>query len=292
MNINRYRKVFIIGAPNSGSTSLWHLIRQHPEISMAEIKEPRFFTDENYSQKWEWYESLFNSISRKTKVIGEASVSYSETHIWPCVPKRIKTIFPSAKIIYIVRNPITRLESCWKQALSTGHWQQKYYSEKLMSLDFNKAVLEYPHFLGTCKYWEHLSAYRKYFTDEDILVLTFEDFVEDQLDILKRCYGFLEVDESYINNVEVTKKNAGNKKRMTRPSIGKIKSFLNDEITNFIPEKIKSFVRDTIGTKNVPQKVDWDSEVKQKVLEILKQDVIQILRYCGKQENYWKMTDL
>ena len=33
----------IIGAGRTGTTSLYHYLRQHPEIFMPDIKEPRFF---------------------------------------------------------------------------------------------------------------------------------------------------------------------------------------------------------------------------------------------------------
>ena len=34
---------FIVGAPKSGTTSLFHYLEQHPEIFIPSIKEPRYF---------------------------------------------------------------------------------------------------------------------------------------------------------------------------------------------------------------------------------------------------------
>jgi len=33
----------IAGAPKSGTTALYHYLRQHPEVYMCPIKEPSFF---------------------------------------------------------------------------------------------------------------------------------------------------------------------------------------------------------------------------------------------------------
>lgn len=283
-------KFFIIGAPNSGTTSLWYLIKQHPEVCMSEIKEPRFFTDDNFSKKWDWYKSLFqNCALNNTKAFGEASVNYSETHIWPETPKRIKKAFPEAKIIYLVRDPITRLESCWRQALSSGHWYKKYYTDNLMPLDFKKAVIEYEHFLGTCKYWSHLQEYRKYFDDEKILVIFFEDFIINQKNTVQECFRFLDVDKTYSEKLDYSRKNSGAEKKMLRPFI--VNFFNHLPLSNnrkkyfldFISKKTNSFLL----RKLVPQEVNWDTATKEKVVSVLRSEIKSLLSYCGKPLTYY-----
>lgn len=37
--------LFVVGAPKAGTTSLWHYLRQHPDVFMSALKEPHFFTD-------------------------------------------------------------------------------------------------------------------------------------------------------------------------------------------------------------------------------------------------------
>lgn len=37
---------FIVGAPKAGTTSLYHYLRQHPQIYMSPIKEPNYFASE------------------------------------------------------------------------------------------------------------------------------------------------------------------------------------------------------------------------------------------------------
>src|SRR6185503_6297315 len=34
---------FVAGAPKAGTTSLYHYLRQHPQVFMSRIKEPTFF---------------------------------------------------------------------------------------------------------------------------------------------------------------------------------------------------------------------------------------------------------
>jgi hypothetical protein len=37
----------IIGAAKSGTTSLYHYLRQHPDVFMSPMKEPSYYTDTN-----------------------------------------------------------------------------------------------------------------------------------------------------------------------------------------------------------------------------------------------------
>src|SRR5215469_1499812 len=81
----------VIGAPRAGTTALWHMLRQHPQIYMSELKEPRFFAYEGgWSEhgddgrlvgaaetvtKLPDYEALFDRVHDE-HAIGEASPVY------------------------------------------------------------------------------------------------------------------------------------------------------------------------------------------------------------------------
>jgi len=281
---------FIIGAPNSGTTSLWYLLRQHPSIYLPDIKEPRFFSSKDFKNNLETYEDLFKE-AKQEHAVGEASVNYSETHIWPKVPRRIANYNSQAKIIYMVRHPLERIESCWKQALSSGHWKKRFYTDKKMPLDFNQAVREYPHMLGTTKYWKHLSAYRDYFSDKQIKLLFFSDFIENPSVQLETCCEFLGVDGTFIFENADTPRNATANKKMERPLIVKIKQLkIIEMVKKVLPDAWKSYLDKNFLSKPVPCEVDWNGETKKWVLIQLKGDIQKILKYGNKPTNYWKFN--
>jgi len=58
---------------------------------------------------------------------------YSETKLMPEIPKRIYDYNPNAKIIYIVKNPIERLKSVWRQTLFNEHNYNNMYKNIVMS---------------------------------------------------------------------------------------------------------------------------------------------------------------
>lgn len=257
---------------------------------MSELKEPRFFSREDYEEKWNWYEALFKNVTTE-KAIGEASVNYSETHIWPEVPKRIKKHIPEAKLIYIVRNPLRRMESCWKQALSTGHWHKHFYVDNVMPLNFERAVREYPHFVGTSKYWYHLKAFKEYFSDDKILLIFFEDFTSNPGVELKKCFRFLEVDTDVNIKGKNISRNAAKGKTMDRPLLTKIKQMkVVKSVKQFIPEKLRAMVAGALLRKSVPATIKWNFTTKKWVLNQLSKDIDSILNYAGKPSDFWNLN--
>ena len=106
--------LFIIGAAKCGTTSLHCYLDLHPEISMSRIKEPRFFAcpegprEERAITDRNRYLALFEA---GKKIRGEASPAYSQHPAVSGVPGRIAMESPDAKFIYLVRDPIERIES-------------------------------------------------------------------------------------------------------------------------------------------------------------------------------------
>jgi hypothetical protein len=116
----------IPGASRSGTTSLHNYLNQHPNIFLPDGKELHFFErDENYRRGLEYYESLYSEWDGE-KAAGEISPPYwyhgiiyedSEYHWQPDddAPQRIHDAYPDAKIVFTLRNPVTRLHSqYWK----------------------------------------------------------------------------------------------------------------------------------------------------------------------------------
>lgn len=82
----------VVGAAKSGTTSIYHYLKQHPEIYVPENKEPRFFVSSKFEEfhrnncfynyfcksitfTLENYKILFDGVTKETS-IGEASVQY------------------------------------------------------------------------------------------------------------------------------------------------------------------------------------------------------------------------
>lgn len=84
----------VIGSMKSGTSTLCHLLGQHPDIFMSNPKEPEYFCNpELYARGREWYETLFEDATGKSAV-GEGSTSYIKAHLFPGYRKELPGIFP------------------------------------------------------------------------------------------------------------------------------------------------------------------------------------------------------
>jgi hypothetical protein len=94
------------------------MLREHPDVAFARIKEPHFFSNPNqFALGWPWYRSLFDH-RQLGQILGEASTSYSRIRSYPKVVRRIQRYLPDVKIIYMVRNPLDRIRSAYIERLS------------------------------------------------------------------------------------------------------------------------------------------------------------------------------
>ena len=117
----------VIGAMRAGTTSLYQLLRSHPSVFMAPVKETNFFafsegkTDlpldsraeatllGNSITSLDKYLALFEG-SGSAEAIGEVSPSYLFS---PGAAARINDYLPEVKIVALLRDPVERAYSAY-----------------------------------------------------------------------------------------------------------------------------------------------------------------------------------
>ena len=98
-------KSHFIGTKKCGTDALKHMLRVHPNLSVAD-GEAGFFTSQ-YTKGLPWYLSLMHP-SGPDQVSIEGTPGYLFD---PQAPLRVKWMNPKMKLILIVRDPVKRLES-------------------------------------------------------------------------------------------------------------------------------------------------------------------------------------
>jgi hypothetical protein len=172
----------------SGTTSLYAYLKEHPEIFMPAVKEPNFFcNDILWAKSVRWYESLFKSDNKK-KAFGEASVGYTKHPYYKDVPKRIFSLVPNMKLIYILRSPIERIYS---------HYWHNVYSA-IESYPLERAISENPLYIQTSLYHYQIEQYLKFFEKRNLLVILLDDLKKEPLKVAGTVFNFLSVDSSFI----------------------------------------------------------------------------------------------
>jgi hypothetical protein len=101
--------LFILGAAKCGTTSLFNILAQHPDIHASRVKEPSFFC--SYFQVVYdpvTYFQLFDSAARYRMEASHVYISNPET------PSILKALFPDARFIVTLRQPEQRAYALYR----------------------------------------------------------------------------------------------------------------------------------------------------------------------------------
>ncbi len=194
---------FVIGAQRSGTTYLYRMLREHPQICMAtpERPEPKYFLRDDFTAlaPSDYYNEYFSGCGGAVR-FGEKSTSYIEHER---AAKRIVSWFPDAQIIVCLRHPIRR-------ALSNYYFTKQYGMEPLdvdaafrqedqrrEDYDPSRISVSPYAYLKRGHYMDYLRVWARYFGQESIVPLIFERFT-GQLRALQSLYDRLGVDPTFV----------------------------------------------------------------------------------------------
>lgn len=198
----------IIGAQKCGSTSLYNYVTKHPDILPAKAKELHFFNNyrgkNNFNKGISWYKKQFPA-KQKNKLIGEATPEYL---FFPHVPERVYSLFPSIKIIIILRNPTKRAISYFhhnkKRKMEPLDLEQALTAETERLQDEQEKIAQDPNYYSynverysykkRGLYLEQIQRWLEYFPKEQILILKSEELFANPSKTLEKVYTFLNVE--------------------------------------------------------------------------------------------------
>ena len=215
----------IIGAAKSGTTSLYHYLRQHPDIFMPEVKEPRFFAylddppamvgpgDAESNEAagavytHEAYRALFAG-AEEGQAVGEASVNYlySET-----APRRIAESLPDAHLFAVLRNPIERAYSHYLHLLRSGREPLRDFEAALDAEEKrrNEGWEWSWHYTRMGFYYEQLTRYLDHVDPDQLTVYLFDDFKADNLAVTQDIFRTIGVGDDFVPDESLTHEKTG-----------------------------------------------------------------------------------
>jgi hypothetical protein len=112
--------VLIIGAQRCGTSSLYKYLGQHPAVIPSIRKEIEYFST-RYTEGLSWYRSHFplrRPSALRPPITFEATPDYM---LHPLAAERAFALVPNARIIALVRNPVSRAFSQYGHNLRLGH---------------------------------------------------------------------------------------------------------------------------------------------------------------------------
>lgn len=224
----------IIGTAKAGSTSLYQYLSSNPEVFGSKQKELMYFS-RDFHKGVEWYTSNFPEKPR-AKIYFEATPQYSFRDEFPEAAARIRDFNPDMKIIYTVRDPLSRIVSHFNQWKRI--WPDRY-------TDF-EATMKKPKqrklFLDRTKYFHQISRYCDLFPREQICLVFIEDIIRNPTTTLNGVFEFLGVKQTADKiNTKAYGKGA-DRTHEKQIKVEDVSSTLKDEIIEELRDDIRNFL--------------------------------------------------
>lgn len=177
----KYTHVFLIGGMKCGTWTTFKLLRRHPRIAHSRPKELKFFSKNDRSQ-WGAYHDHFE-INEKTKILFDGTTQYAKHPDTTDIAYNISRFDPKAKFIYMMRDPVKRVESQLAHRVARDEIKT---DAKSRAAEISKAI-------NYSRYFTQMGIYANIFGPEQIYAQTFERLISDQEGVARECFAFLGV---------------------------------------------------------------------------------------------------
>lgn len=189
----------IVGAQRCGTSYLTRILDHHPDIRMARpfFPEPKFFLNrEEYLKGKDYYLSNYFGGS-KEKLLGEKSTSYIESQE---AALNIKRMFPLAKIVFSLRNPVERALSNYfftkSNNLEPRSLEEVFLEDKPIYFNPDLFSVSPYDYLERGKYINYIKGYEQLFGRENLHIVLFEKLVNGKQE-WEKLFNFLKVKEAF-----------------------------------------------------------------------------------------------
>lgn len=207
-----------IGNPKTGTTWFqknffpfvrnYYYIKDRKELHTKLLQPDIYAFDENDTKVF--YSENYNSnIILSEEILSGSLRSNGQDTLW--MARRLKAVFPNAKIVIFIRNQTERLASTYLYYLKEngGTYSAKKFINKEFNLPQKKGDLNLRHL----EYHRLIKLYQELFGCENVYVFLYEEFAEKQLAFVRRFCNDLDLDVG-DKQFDFDRVNAGLRKRL------------------------------------------------------------------------------
>lgn len=217
--------VIVIGAPRSGTTSLYRYLQQHPQVYMSPLKETRFFAHEGETVDYRGpadayaynrnavtdaaaYARLFEEAAAD-QLTGEASPVY--LYRGERAAPRIARHAPGARLIAIFRNPVERAYSDFLNMVRLG-WEPEHDFARALAKEARRIEAGWSpfyHYRAKGFYARQLRVYLDRFDRAQMRFYLYDDLRSDAAALMRDAFAFLGVDPDVSVDAETRHNRSG-----------------------------------------------------------------------------------
>jgi len=185
MSIQALLPTFVcIGAQKAATTWLYGQLRQHPEVFLPRVKELNYFYRDLPLER---YQDHYRSATPR-HARGDISPNYM---VLPGVAERMRHTVPAARLICILREPVARAKSQYRMAVGLGN-----IPSDVPFIAAFRDNLQYIRERGC--YLELLERFTQLYCTEQVLILLYDDLLEDTPSFLREVHRHIGVQEGFL----------------------------------------------------------------------------------------------
>lgn len=234
----------IIGACKAGTTTLYDDLALHPDSFMPSEKEPDILhRGQDPDEILAMWRRHFRSAPQGA-VRGEGSTYYTMTPDRPDVSGLARRVLgPEARIIYIMRHPLRRIES---------HLGHDYIAGRVALEDFDRAALEETRYVAWSDYARQVAPWIEAFSHENVLPVFFERFVSDRHSTARAVASFIGLDPDRLparNGVS----NARDSMRVPKSKVLSIllnSAIYRQRLRGLVPDGLRQVLRQAVSRRD------------------------------------------
>jgi hypothetical protein len=266
-----------LGAQKAGTSWIYACLYEHPSICIPQKELHYFSRQRNWSRGREWYEGVFDSCG-SAAVKGEFSTSYLFD---PLSAERIHALYPGARLLASLRNPVDRAFSNYVNDIKAG--------VVAPSSTFDAAIERHPEYLDQGQYCVQLDRYLRRFDRRQMLILIYEDIDRGAGTFLRSIYRFLGVDEAFVPSHLGARVNVGRVPRfvalekalntvagaLRRAGFGRLVWYVKQ---SGVPERIRALNQRRTGRR--PQTLT--QKQRRRCYQMVRQDILRLEEVLGR----------
>lgn len=282
---------FIVGGPKCGTSAIAAYLADHPSVFMANPTEPFYLADElrpiasrQGIDTFDDYMGLFkNSEPDKHKVVGEKSTLYLSS---PSALQTIKEKFPNAKIVAMIRDPISVAHAFHMQLYNGFHEDVADFEAAWNLQDARSQGLHIPphclaprllQYRDIASFSHQLKRLHETFPPQQVMTVSFDQLKNSPRETHVKLLNFLELADDdrttfpKINEANISRSRALEEFYLLNPVVRKIVRSVKRALPNRIVANI-SAIKTNIIRKPAKRK-PISPEFRAKLQEELAQEI-------------------
>ena len=266
-----------------GTTSLCAYLAEHPQVFLSEEKELHFFlADGNRARGRAWYEAQFAGAGTAV-ARGEGSTTYA---LWPNqdgVPARVVEMIPDIRIVYVVREPLSRVVSHYAHDWAMGDERRP----------IAEALTDDSAFVNGSRYSTQLARWLEHLPRSNVHVTTSDALRSDRAATVSRIQEFIGVDPDFVApNIDAESHLTADKNRAVRPAFRRLwANPVYRSAARIAGPRVKQLAHRVTRSEFDPVSLELGESTAAHLREILRPEVAGLREYLGPDFTGWGLLD-